>query len=54
MKKAGRASFRFHEAQTEDADPRGRLKMDTAMRQALMTAPSACTSSRRSTWRPGR
>ncbi len=39
VKTGGRASFRFHEscgrANDADHDPRGRLRMDSAMRQAL-------------------
>lgn len=37
VKQAGRASYRFHQScvHEEDTDPRGRLKLDTAMRLAL-------------------
>ena len=37
VKQGGRASFRFHESgvRLDDTDPRGRLKLDTAMRRAL-------------------
>jgi diguanylate cyclase (GGDEF)-like protein len=38
VKEGGRAAHRFHEARrhAEDTDPRGRLRLDTAMRRALV------------------